>query len=207
LHSIGVMNRYLLILAGILCAVTELRAQGPDAFVKRDEVSIHTIERGSMPIFASANGTVTSLQTRRAVLSFDNNQGKCEAGRDARLVVGENPRPLAAKVVRRTDDGKCEVEFADALPQGAVTGGKVGGLIVTDEMKDVVFLGRPADSRANSTATIFALEGNSHARRVTVQYGAMSGPLIQVLHGLAPGDKVIVTDMSKWADMPRVQLK
>ena len=52
---------------------------------------------------------------------------------------------------------------------------------MTDEMKDVVFFGRPAGSRPNSTATIFVLEGNSHARRVTVQYGAMSGSLIQVL--------------------------
>src|SRR3954471_16853645 len=114
------------------------------------------------------------------------------------------PRSLVGKVVRRTGDGNCEVEFADALPQGAVTGGKVRGLIVTDEMKDVVFLGRPADSRPNTTAIIFVLEDTSHARRVTVQYGAMSGPMIQVLHGLAPGDKVIVTDMSKWADSPRV---
>jgi hypothetical protein len=35
----------------------------------------------------------------------------------------------------------------------------------------------------------------------------MSGPLIQVLHGLKPGDKVIVTDMSKWADIARVRIE
>jgi hypothetical protein len=203
----SVMNRKVLFLAGVLCSLTELRAQGRDAVVKRNEISIHTIERGSMPILESASGTITSLQPRRAVLILDNEQGKCEAGRGAQLVVGENPRPLAGKVVRRTDAGNCEVEFTDALPQGAVTGGKVRGLIVTDEMKDVVFLGRPADSRPNSTAIIFVLEDTSHARRVTVQYGAMSGPLIQVLNGLAPGDKVIVTDMSKWADIPRVRLE
>ena len=118
-----------------------------------------------MPIVASANGTLTSLQ--RAGLTFDNDQGKCEAGRGARWVVGENPRSLVGKVVRRTGDGNCEVEFADALPRGAVIGGKAGELIVTDEAKDVVFLGRPAGSRPNSTATIFVLEGISHARRVT----------------------------------------
>src|ERR1051326_81790 len=207
MHYIGVMNNYLLIVAGILCSVTELKAQGGDAVVKRNEVSVHTVERGSMPIFASASGTLTSLQSRRAVLTFDNDQGKCEAGRSARLVVAESPRPLAGKVVRRADAGNCEVEFDDGLPQGAVIGAKVGGLIVTDEMKDVVFFGRPAGSRSNSTATIFVLEDPSHARRVTVQYGAMSGPLIQVLNGLAPGAKVIVTDMSKWADLPTVRLE
>jgi len=30
---------------------------------------------------------------------------------------------------------------------------------------------------------------------------------LTAINGLAPGDKVIVTDMSKWADVPRVQLK
>ncbi len=79
--------------------------------------------------------------------------------------------------------------------------------IVTDELKDVVFLGRPASARANTTATIFVLECDSRARRATVRYGAMSGPLVQELDGLAPGDKVIVTDMSKWADFPSVRLE
>ena len=52
---------------------------------------------------------------------------------------------------------------------------------------------------------IFVFDGNSRARRATVRYGAMSGPLIQVLDGLALGDKVIVIDMSKWADLPAVR--
>lgn len=207
LHYVRIMNKSLLILAGVLCSLTPVRAQGRDAVVKRNEVSIHTIERGSMPILEPASGTITSLQSRRAVLIFDNGQGKCEAGRLAQLVVGENPRALAGKVVRRTDAGNCEVDFTDALPQGAVTGGKVRALIVAGEMKDVVFFGRPAGSQPNSTAIIFVLEDASHARRATVRYGAMSGPLIQVLNGLSPGDKVIVTDMSKWADIPRVRLE
>lgn len=199
------MNKNLLILICILFSIPELRAQGHDAVVKKDEVSIHTVERGSMPIFVSASGSLTSLQPPRAVVNFDN-QGKCEAGRSARLVVGENPRSLQGKVAG-PDAGNCEVEFTDALPPGTVTGIKVGGLIAADDLKDVVFFGKPAGSRPNSTATIFVLDGTSHARRVTVQYGAMSGPLIQVLHGLAAGDKVIVTDMSKWANIARVRLE
>jgi hypothetical protein len=180
--------------------------------VKRETVSIHTVERGSMSIFASASGSLTSPQPRRAVLTFENNEGRCESGHTARLVVAENPRAFAGKVVRRPDGisdvEKCEVEFADALPEGAVVGSKVGALIEIDEMKNVVFFGRPAGSLPNSTATIFVLEEKtSSARRVTVRYGVRSGPLIQVLDGLAPGDKVIVTDMSKWAGAARVRLE
>jgi hypothetical protein len=201
------MEKKLSFLASILCSIASLKAQSNEAVVKTETVSIHTVERGSMSIFSSASGSLTSLRPPRVVLSFDKNGGKCDSGRDARLVIGDNPRPIAGKVVASTDAGNCEVEFAGALPDGTVIGSKVGGLIVTDELKDVVFFGRPADSRPNSTAIIFVIEGASRARRTTVRYGAMSGPLIQVLEGLVPGDKVIVTDMSKFADRPTVRLE
>jgi hypothetical protein len=194
------------ILISILCSVAFVKAQS-EAVVKKDTVSIHTVERGSMSIFSSASGILTSLQPRRAVLSFDSNGERCDSGRAARLVIGDNPRAFSGKVVGRTDAGNCEVQLVDALPDGAVIGHKVGALIVTREMNDVVFFGRPAGSRPNSTATIFVLEGTSRARRATIRYGAMSGPLIQVLDGLAPGDKVIVTDMSIGTDVTRIRLE
>jgi len=125
----------------------------------------------------------------------------------ARLVVAGNTKTLAGKVVRRTDAGNCEVEFVEPLPEGTTVGRQVGGLIMTDEMKDIVFFGRAAISKPNSTATLFVLEGNSHARRVTVRYGVISGQLIQVLDGLVPGERVIVTDMSKWTNFARVRLE
>jgi len=201
------MKEKLLSLVSILCSTASLRAQSNEAIVKKDTVSIHTVERGSMSIFSPASGTLTSLQSPRAVLAFDKDGGKCDSGRDVRLVVGDNPRPIAGTVVGRTGAAKCEVELVGALPDGAVIGSKVGGLIVTDELKDVVFFGRPADSGPNSTAIIFVLEGTSRARRTTVRYGAMSGPLIQVLEGLVPGDKVIVTDMSRYANLPSIRLE
>ena len=95
----------------------------------------------------------------------------------------------------------------DALPAGASIGDSVDALVVTDELKDVIYFGRPKTSQPNSAATIFVLEGDSQARRVAVRYGVMSGPMIQILDGLKPGDRVIVTDMSRWADQERVRLE
>ena len=201
------MNRTLSVVVYISCLVATVGAQEREAVVKKEAISVHTVERGSMPIFTPASGALTSLQLRRAVLTLDKAEVRCEAGRPARLVLAGNPKPLAGKVVRRTDAGACEVEFVQPLPEGATVGHQVGGLIVTDEMKDIIFLGRPASSQPNSTSALFVLEGNSHARRVTVRYGVMSGPLIQVLDGLVPGERVIVTDMSKWADVARVRLE
>jgi HlyD family secretion protein len=71
-----------------------------------------------------------------------------------------------------------------------------------------VFFGRPADSSPNSEATIFVLEKDGQsARRVTVHYGKISGALIQVLDGLSPGDRVIVSNVSKWLKYQHVRIQ
>lgn len=191
----------------ILGPLAWLIAQSNEGVVRKNTLSIHTVERGSMPIFSSASGTVTSLQPRRAVLSFGTNGEECESGRMARLMIGDNPRALAGKVLGRISGGGCEIEFVDALLHGTVGGHTVRALVATGEIENAIFFGRPAGSQPNTTATIFVLQGHSRARRATVKYGVMSGPLIQVLEGLEPGDRVIVTDMAKWAGVARVRLE
>lgn len=201
------MNKILCLVAYTSCLAGLVRGQDGLPVVRKNAVSVHTIERGSMPIFAPARGSMVSIQPGKAALTFDKNEGRCEAGRSAKLVVGTHPRPMMGKVTGRTQAGACEVEFADTLPAGTAISDKVEALVVTDELTDAVYFGRPKNSEPNSTATIFVLEGDSQARRVAVRYGVMSGAVIQVLDGLKPGDRVIVTDMSKWADQERVRLE
>src|SRR5258708_9356898 len=102
-----------------------------------------------------------------------------------------------------------ELELADARPEGTTAiGAKIGGLIGVGAAKNVWFFGRPADARPQSTARVFVLEPDGeHARRVVVEYGRQSGSLIEILRGLSEGDRVIVTDMSRWADHDRIRLK
>lgn len=201
------MNKLLRVVAYATCLTSMGRSQSGSPVVKKDSVSVHVVERGSMPIFAPAHGSMVSVQPPKAVLTFDRSERRCETGRDAKLVVATTPRPISGKVTGRTQAGLCEVEFTDALPAGAAIGDGVDALVLTDELKDVIYFGRPKSSQPNSTATIFVLEGDSQARRVAVRYGVMSGPIIQVLDGLKPGDRVIVTDMSRWADQERVRLE
>ena len=123
-----------------------------------------------------------------------------------------SPRALAGKVVKRLEEGSaagaCEIELSDPVPGGTPAGIKVGALVQAGELKNVVFFGRPADSSANSEAMVFVVEpGSTFAHRVSVRYGAISGPLVQVTEGLAAGDYVIVTDMSKWVGYPRVRIQ
>jgi hypothetical protein len=191
--------------AMLLCP---LMGQDREPVVSKDSVSVHKVERGDMPLKERAAGSITSLNPPRAVLKLaGDNGGRCELGQQASAQI-DPPKVLLGKVVGIAAAGECEVEFAGELPSGITVGRTLGGLIGTGVLRDVVFLGRPADARPNTTAPIFVLEpGTSFARRASVRYGKISGPLIQVLDGILPGDLVIVTDMSKWAEYPRVRLE
>jgi hypothetical protein len=69
-------------------------------------------------------------------------------------------------------------------------------------------VGRPLFGRPNSQFALFKLVPNGHAaNRVTVQFGAMSVNLIEIKSGLVPGDKVIISDMSKYDDVAAIVLK
>jgi HlyD family secretion protein len=198
------MNRFLPVLAFAIAF-----AQEPA--VPKDSVSIHLVELGNMPLVESAEGSVTSLDPPRVVVNFAGTAaGRCQPGSSARVVL-DSPRPIPGKVLQRSAEGAaggCEIELAGPLPAGIGIGARAGSLVEAGLVKDTMFFGRPAGSQADSTAVLFVLEpGASGARRVTVRYGKMSGPLIQILRGLAPGDRVIVTDMSKYAGFARVALR
>ena len=77
-----------------------------------------------------------------------------------------------------------------------------GGLI-----PDAVCVRRPAGSEAHSDGTLFRLEpGSKYAQRVHVRYGSTTGSLIQIVKGLKNGERVIVSDMSRWAGYSRLRL-
>jgi hypothetical protein len=189
-----------------------LCAQDQEAVVSKDTILVHTVERGNMPLRERASGSITSLDPPRVVPRLTGeNAARCEVGQKAMVQV-DPPKVITGKVVKdsqaQNESGRCEIELTDPLPASATIGKNVGGLIDVAELYDVVFLGRPADSSPNSVATIFVVEaGNDSARRVTVRYGKISGPLIQVVEGISAGDRVIVTDMSKWAKYERVRLQ
>ena len=113
---------------------------------------------------------------------------------------------MPADATRRTLSA--EIYLDEALPEGTSIGLKVYGQIDVGELRDVVFFERPGDARPNTQSIIFLLAPDGeHAKRVKVRYGQQSGALMEIISGLSPGDRVIVTDMSAWASHERVRLK
>jgi HlyD family secretion protein len=121
---------------------------------------------------------------------------------------------ISGKVIRidkggATDSIEAEIDFAESLPERTAAGTRIGALLDTgEELQDVILFDRPADSRPNTESSIFLIEpGDEYAKRVPVRYGRQSGAQMEIISGLIPGDRVIVTDMSAWVNYSRVRLR
>jgi HlyD family secretion protein len=101
-----------------------------------------------------------------------------------------------------------DVSLDGELPKGAVPDLSVDGTIELERLNDVVYMGRPAFAQEQGTVGIFKVDASgSQASRVQVQLGKSSVNTVEVVSGLQPGDKVILSDMSAWDAFDRVRLK
>jgi multidrug efflux pump subunit AcrA (membrane-fusion protein) len=203
-----------------LIASTMSFIQQSEPVVSKDSISIHTVRRGNMPLRLVLQGTVISMAPAKAVVSGPwNAAGFLKVGQavdfeiQGRRIGGSLP-VISGKVTRiesnnSTDSIRAAIDFVASLPEGTAAGTRIGALLDTgEELRDIVLFDRPADARPNTDAAIFVIEpGDEYAKRVTVRYGRQSGAQIEIISGLVPGDRVIVTDMSAWTSYPRVRLK
>lgn len=100
-----------------------------------------------------------------------------------------------------------DVKLEGALPKGARPDLSVEGTIEIENLKDVIYVGRPAFGQPNSTVSLFKLDENGKgASRVQVKLGRVSVNTVEIVEGLQPGDKVILSDMSTWDAFNRIRL-
>jgi HlyD family secretion protein len=101
-----------------------------------------------------------------------------------------------------------DVTIDDPLPLGARPDLSVDGTVTLENLKDVLYVGRPVHGQAESTIGIFKIiDDGSEAVRVNVKLGRSSVNTIEIVDGLKVGDKVILSDMSAWDNFDRIRLK
>lgn len=105
-----------------------------------------------------------------------------------------------------TVDVDVRLEDGD-LPSGVRVDLTVEGIIELTSLPDVLFVGRPAMARENSSMGVFRLTPEGFARQVNVQFGPASVRQIAVLDGLEAGDQVILSDMSDWEDLEVIRIR
>jgi len=124
-------------------------------------------------------------------------------------------RGHVSRIDPSVQNGTVTVDAAidEALPQGARPDLSVDGTIELENLKDVVFVGRPVHGQADSTIGLFKLTcascplNDNEAVRVNVKLGRSSVNTIEVLDGLKVGDKVILSDMSQYDNVDRIRLR
>jgi multidrug resistance efflux pump len=100
-----------------------------------------------------------------------------------------------------------DVSLEGELPRGARPDLSVDGTIQVERLDNVLHVGRPAYGQANSTVGLFKLVGDgTEAVRASVRLGRTSVNTVEILGGLQPGEKVIISDMSRWDSFERVRV-
>lgn len=84
----------------------------------------------------------------------------------------------------------------------------VDGTITIRTLENVVYVGRPVHGEPWSTVGLFKYTDDGRdAVRVQVKLGETSINEIQIVSGLKPGDKVILSNMSMWDGQNRIKIK
>ena len=101
-----------------------------------------------------------------------------------------------------------DVKLDGALPAGAVPQLSVDGTVDLQRLTNVLYVGRPAFGNPDSTISLFKYEPDGKtAARVQVKVGKASVTQIQILSGLNEGDRVILSDMSRYDNTDKVRLE
>jgi multidrug resistance efflux pump len=185
-----------------------LQVRAPEAGVLQDLV----LQLGQWVPEGTTLAKVVQPGQLKAVLRIPESQAKdVTIGQKASI---DTRNGLVAGHVMRKDPsaqgGSVTIDVAldGALPNGAVPDLSIDGTIVIEKLNNVLYSGRPAFSAGSGSATLFKVAPSGKtAARVPVELGRSSVNVIEIVRGLAVGDKIIVSDMSQYANAAQVRIK
>jgi HlyD family secretion protein len=100
-----------------------------------------------------------------------------------------------------------DIAFTAPLPKGARPDGTVDGTIVLAQTGEILHVRRPAVGDAHATVHVYKLTRGGEAVRVPVTFGRASVDQIEITGGLVEGDRIILSDMSRWDGHDRLRLE
>jgi HlyD family secretion protein len=100
-----------------------------------------------------------------------------------------------------------DVSLEGELPAGARPDLTVDGTIELERLADVIQMSRPTFGQPQSTIKMFKLdEDGKYATRVQVKLGRSSVSSVEIIDGLQPGDRVILSDTNSLDNFDRIRL-
>lgn len=117
-------------------------------------------------------------------------------------------RVLRADPAAQSGNVTVEVSIDETLPAGVRDGQTIDGRIEIENLKDVMYVGRPSYGTAPGNVGIWKLTPDGkEATMIPVELGSASVSAVQVKRGLAVGDKIIISDMSQIQDAQHIRIK
>ena len=113
-------------------------------------------------------------------------------------------------VVTRIDPGvvngnvQVDIKLTGQLTYNARPALSVVGEITIADIANTLHASRPAFVKNNSANTLYRVNEEGYAERVAVRIGKTSTNQIQILSGLAQGERIIVSDTSDWANFKTI---
>ena len=185
-----------------------LHVRAPDTGVLQDL----TLQLGQWVPEGTTLAKVVQPGQLKAVLRIPESQAK-DVTIGQKATVDTRNGIVPGHVTRKdpsAQSGSVTVDLAldGPLPNGAVPDLSVDGTIVIEKLNNVRYTGRPAFSAGSGAASVFKVGGDGKsAVRVPVELGRSSVNVIEIVRGLDVGDKIIVSDMSLYANVARVRIK
>ena len=100
-----------------------------------------------------------------------------------------------------------KLELDGPRPTGLRPDLSVDGTITQERLENVLYVGRPAFGQEKSSVGMFKIDPDGKtATRVKVDLGRSSVNTIEILGGLKEGDRVILSDMSRYDTQNQIKL-
>lgn len=171
-----------------------------------------TLERGQKVSTGQAIAQVADPTKLKAVIRIAEMQAK-DIQLDQVASIDTRNGVVSGQVVRvdpTVDAGTvaAEVKLTGELPRGARPDLTIDGEIELEKLPDVLYVKRPVSNDANSSGGVYKFAaGSTVAMRTLVRFGRSSLNSLEVLDGLQPGDKIIISDMSRWDQYDKIRVE
>jgi HlyD family secretion protein len=171
-----------------------------------------TLQPGQWVNAGTAIGKVVQPGKLKAVLRIGETQAKDVAIGQTALIDTRNG--YAKGHVSRMDPAAqggsvaIDVSLDGTLPAGARPDLNIDGTIQLERLSNIVFTGRPTVGQDNAVVGLYRLDADGNtATRVQVRLGRMSANSVEIVQGLRPGDKVVLSDVQLPDDTERIRIR